>query len=168
MALCRQFPDRKESLLDTGDGMFVVLEGIQDPGNLGTIFRSAEAAGLSGIIMDENTCDVYNPKVVRATMGAIFRVKFMVSSDLLKTVEEIKQKGGQVFAAHLEGSIPYDEADYHGLSAILIGNEGNGLSDTITAAATTRIRIPMEGKVESLNAAMAATILMYEAKRQRK
>ena len=125
--------------------LIVALENLQDPGNLGTIFRSAEAAGVTCILMDADTCDVYNPKVVRATMGAIFRVPFMVTSDLKGAVEDLHRKG----------------------TVFLIGNEGNGLSDEMAMQANMRIRIPMKGKVESLNASVAASVLLFEAMRQR-
>lgn len=146
----------------------LVLEDIQDPGNLGTMFRTGEGAGISGIIMSRGTVDVFNPKVVRSTMGSIFRVPFYVAEDLPGTIRLLQSHGVTPYAAHLQGSCSYEEPDYTKPSAFLIGNEGNGLSDEIADLADCRIRIPMEGKVESLNAAIAATLLMYEAARQRR
>ncbi len=148
--------------------LLLVLENLQDPGNLGTIFRTAEAAGVSGILLSKGTADVTSPKAVRATMSAIFRVKFCYTEDLGAELAAWKKRGIRLYAAHLDESIPYDAPDYRGGSAFLIGNEGNGLTDETTALADQKIRIPMEGKIESLNAAMSAGILLYEAYRQRR
>ena len=147
---------------------FVILDRLQDPGNLGTIFRTAEAAGIDGILMDNETVDIYNPKVVRSTMGAIFRVPFMYTDDLKSSIDELKKSGVKVFAAHLNGEKYYDEADYQNPSAFIIGNESAGISDEIAACADELIKIPMKGSVESLNASVAASILMYELSRQRR
>lgn len=146
----------------------LITEGIQDPGNLGTMFRTGEGAGITGMILNKTTVDVFNPKTIRSTMGSIYRVPFVVSEDLSGTLAELKAAGVQLYAAHLKGSLSYDEPDYRKSTGFLIGNEGNGLSDEIAGLADTYIRIPMEGKVESLNAAIAATLLMYEVKRQRR
>lgn len=168
LAVVKAFSYTEEEVFSDENGVYVLLENLQDPGNLGTIFRSAEAAGISGVIMDEACCDVYNPKVIRSTMGSFLRMKFIVVPDLKETVRNIKARGGRAYAAALQGSVPYDTPDYRGLSAFLIGNEAKGLTEELIAASGEAVRIPMSGRVESLNAAMAATILMYEAKRQRK
>ena len=139
----------------------MVLEDIQDPGNLGTIFRTAEGAGASGIILSEGCVDIYNPKTVRATMGSLYRMPFIYSHELSETIGKLKAAGLTVYAAHLKGERSYDEIDYSD-SAFLIGNEGNGLKDETAALADTYIRIPMEGSLESLNASVAASVLMYE------
>lgn len=144
----------------------VLLENLQDPGNLGTILRTAEAAGITGIILNKGTVDPYSPKVIRATMGAVFRVPFVITDDLPSVVTLLKAQGISVCASHLGGDVFYAR-DYCGPTAFLIGNEGNGLSDEITALADHKIKIPMCGEVESLNAAAAATVLCYEALRQR-
>ncbi len=141
--------------------LVMVLEDIQDPGNLGTIFRTAEGAGASGIILSEGCVDIYNPKTVRATMGSLYRMPFIYSHELSETIGKLKAAGLTVYAAHLKGECPYDEIDYAD-SAFLIGNEGNGLKDETAELADTYIRIPMEGSLESLNASVAASILMYE------
>ena len=146
----------------------MVLETLQDPGNLGTIIRMAEAAGITGIVMNNETCDVYNPKVVRSTMGAIFRVPFLYTADLEGTIGELKAKGVRTYAAHLDGKESYDKFDFTAPSAFMIGNESNGLSERIAALADEKIIIPMLGKVESLNAAIAASILSFELARQRR
>lgn len=146
----------------------LVLESIQDPGNLGTMFRTGEGAGITGVILNRTTVDVYNPKTIRSTMGSIYRVPFVITDDLPQTLIEIKKTGVKLYAAHLRGTMSYDEPDYQKECGFLIGNEGNGLSDEIADMADSYIRIPMEGKVESLNAAIAATLLMYEVNRQRR
>ena len=145
---------------------FLALDHLQDPGNLGTILRTAEAAGVTGIIMSRECVDIYNPKVIRSTMGAIFRVPFVIADSLPEVIFQLKQNGVSVYAGHLKGDVFYKQ-DYRDGSAFLIGNEGNGLTDEITALADHKIKIPMKGKVESLNAAVSATILMYETMRQR-
>ena len=117
--------------------------------------------------MSRNTADMVNPKTIRATMGAVYRVPFCYVEDLKAVVEQMRAAGIQTCAAHLQGKHTYTQECSSAKTAFLIGNEGNGLSDDITALATCKIRIPMEGKVESLNAAVSAAILMYEAKRQR-
>lgn len=155
------------NILNKSNGLLIFLENLQDPGNLGTILRTAEAAGCTGIIADKNTVDLFNPKVVRSTMGAAFRMPY-VSVDTLKSAVEAAKKAGVTFyAAHLGGTKSCYEFDYKKPTAFLIGNEGNGLTDETAALADEKIIIPMEGKAESLNAAMATGILIYEAKRQR-
>ena len=148
--------------------LLMVLETIQDPGNLGTILRAGEGAGVTGVVMDANTADIYNPKVIRSTMGSVLRMPFVYAEDLHETLETLKQKKVRLFAAHLKGKNAYDLEDYTGDTAVLIGNEANGLTDETAAMADTYVRIPMEGRVESLNAAVAASVLMFEAARQRR
>ena len=146
----------------------LVLESIQDPGNLGTMLRTGEGAGISGVIMNKSTVDIFSPKVVRATMGSLYRVPFYIAEDFAQTIGELKRQGVSVYAAHLKGEKSYDKPDYTKGTAFLVGNEGNGLTEETAKLADMYIRIPMEGQVESLNAAIAATLLMYEAYRQRR
>lgn len=150
------------------DPHILVLEDIQDPGNLGTMFRTAEAAGVTGILMSRDCVDIYNPKVVRSTMGAIFRMPFVYVDDLAQSVGKMKRQEIRVYAAHLEGKHAYDKEDYRGGTAFLIGNEGNGLRTETAECADVWIRIPMAGRAESLNAAVAAAVLMFEVSRQRR
>lgn len=154
--------DRKKAPL------LVLLEDLQDPGNLGTILRAGEGAGVDGIILTRQTADIFNPKVIRATMGAIYRVPFFIVDTLVETIALLKKKGVAVYAAHLDDSVAYDTPDYTLPTAFLIGNEGKGLRRETAACTTQYIKIPMAGQVESLNAAMAAVILMYEAARQKR
>ena len=160
--------DVKKLTDGTENPLFILLENLQDPGNLGTILRTAEGAGVTAVIMSSDTVDIYNPKVIRSTMGSIYRVPFVYTENLSETVEWLKSAGVNIYAAHLAGVKDYDEADYSHASGFLIGNEAKGLSDEISAKADCYIRIPMQGKVESLNASVASALLMYEAFRQRK
>ena len=148
--------------------LILVLENIQDPGNLGTMIRTAEGAGVTGIVMTADTVDIYNPKVIRSTMGAMYRMKFAYVSDIEEAVIALRSRNITTYAAHLKGEGFYDEADYTGGTAFLIGNEGNGLTDKASEMSDKLIKIPMEGALESLNAAVSAAILMYEASRQRR
>ena len=148
--------------------LLLALENLQDPGNLGTILRTAEGAGVSGILMSEGCVDIYNPKVIRSTMGAVYRVPFCYARDFNAALLAWRKRGIRVYATHLKGSVCYDHCDYTGPSAFLIGNESKGLSEACAACADQNIKIPMAGQVESLNAAVAAAIVMYEAARQRR
>lgn len=156
-----------ELLLRTETPLLMVLEDLQDPGNLGTIIRTAEAAGITGVIMSAGTVDLFNPKTIRATMGSVFRVPFLCVDDLPQIVEKLHQGGISVYAAHLKGKLYYDDVSFLGPTAFLVGNEGNGLAEGTASLADQYLKIPMEGRIESLNAAVAASLFMYEAHRQR-
>lgn len=157
-----------EQLLKAELPLLMVLEDLQDPGNLGTIIRTGEAAGVTGVIMSAGTVDLFNPKTIRATMGSVFRVPFLYVDDLPRTVERLCQGGISVYAAHLKGKVYYDNFSFIEPTAFLVGNEGNGLTGETAARADQYLKIPMEGRIESLNAAVAASLLMYEAHRQRR
>ena len=148
--------------------LLMVLENLQDPGNLGTILRTGEGAGVTGILLSRDTVDIYNPKTIRSTMGSIYRMPFFYAEDLGEAVKELKREGIALYAAHLKGTKDYDAPDYRAGCGFLIGNEGNGLTEELASQADEYIRIPMCGKVESLNAAVASAVLMYEAYRQRR
>jgi TrmH family RNA methyltransferase len=130
--------------------------------------RTGEGAGVTGVIMSRTTVDLFNPKTIRSTMGSLYRVPFLIAEDLVETIAQLKADGVKMYAAHLKGTLSYDEPDYTGACGFLIGNEGNGLRDEVADAADTYIRIPMAGQVESLNAAISAGLLMYECSRQRR
>jgi TrmH family RNA methyltransferase len=157
-----------EQMLDREHTLLLILENIQDPGNLGTMLRTGEGAGITGVIASNDTVDLYNPKTVRSTMGSIYRIPYLVAQDWEGTLRAVKDKGVTLYAAHLQGSVVYDEPDYTKACAFLIGNEGNGLTDATAALADARVRIPMAGQVESLNAAVSASLLTYECSRQRR
>ena len=145
----------------------IIIEDMQDPGNLGTIIRTSEGAGISGIILSKNTVDLFSPKVIRATMGSIFRVPIYIAEDLHSVIKKLKENNIKIYAAHLRGKKNYFDVDFKGKSAFMIGNEGSGLTDDIANLADELIHINMEGKLESLNAAMATGIISYEIYRQR-
>lgn len=149
-------------------GTLLLLENLRDPGNLGTIIRTAEAAGVSGVILSKESVDIYNPKVIRSTMGAVYRVPFLYVEDFMVLLKELREREVRLLAAHLKGKKNFDQADYTGKVGILIGNEANGLSEEASGLANEKVLIPMAGNVESLNAAVAAALLMYEAFRKQK
>lgn len=138
----------------------LLLDGIQDPGNLGTIIRTAEAAGCDMVIMSEDCADIFNPKVIRSTMGSIFRVPFF-SDDLVSVIEALKAENIAVYGAALEDSENFYEVSFGAKTAVVIGNEGNGISRSVLNSVNARIRIPMKGQVESLNAAVSAALILY-------
>lgn len=156
-----------EELLAVCDGLYLVLENLQDPGNLGTIIRTGEGAGISGVIMSRDTVDIFNPKTIRSTMGSIYRVPFLYVETLTEVLKEMKKRKITTYAAHLSGKEYYSTFSFKGGTAFLIGNEGNGLQKETADLADNYLKIPMEGQVESLNAAIAASLLIYEAHRQR-
>ncbi len=156
-----------EELLERPNPCFVLLENLQDPGNLGTILRTGEGAGITGVIMSAGTVDIYNPKTIRATMGSVYRVPFLYADDLAEVMDKLHEKGVHTYAAHLKGEVFYDSFSFKEPTAFLIGNEGNGLTKELADKAESYLKIPMEGQVESLNAAVATALLMYETHRQR-
>jgi len=157
-----------EEILNNPNANLMLLEDIRDPGNLGTILRTAEGAGVTGVILNSSCVDIYNPKVIRATMGSIYRVPFYYVNDFYSVLLELKNYHIPIFAAHLSGKEYYSEEYFRDKCALLIGNEANGLTEEASKLADYLVKIPMAGKVESLNAAVAAAILMYEVARQRR
>lgn len=157
-----------DDILTGKEPLIMVLEDIQDPGNAGTVIRTGEGAGISGVILTRTSVDITNPKVIRSTMGSIYRIPFLYVEDVISLKKVFREKRIRSYAAHLAGKNYYDEEDYRQGTAFFIGNEGNGLTEEAASAADCLVRIPMSGQVESLNAAMAAGILMYEAARQRR
>ena len=168
LCVVEQFHYNMEDLLSGPAPLLLILENIQDPGNLGTMLRTGEGAGIDGVIMSRDTVDLYNPKTIRSTMGSVYRVPFCYTGDLAGTIARIRKEKIRVYAAHLEGKQWYTQPDYREGAAFLIGNEGNGLREETARLADSYIKIPMEGQVESLNAGIASAILMYEAQRQRR
>ena len=168
LCIVRQQASDLPTLLRAEKPLLLLLENLQDPGNLGTILRTAEGAGVTGVILSKGCVDLYNPKTIRSTMGSVYRVPTLYTEDLCQTVEVLKKHGIRSYAAHLKGANFYDQENYQSGTAFLIGNEGNGLTEELTEKADTLIRIPMEGQLESLNAGVASAILMYEAYRQRR
>lgn len=143
----------------------LILENLQDPGNLGAIIRTADASGVDSIAVSEGTVDIYNPKVLRSTMGSIFHIPIIKMNNMIEYIDSLIVQKFEVFAAHPYGQKNCYEANMKQKTAIVIGNEANGVSDRVLDKCT-QIKIPMKGKAESLNASVAATILMYERLRQ--
>lgn len=158
----------KEALMKREQGVWIALEDLRDPGNLGTILRTAEAAGVTGVVLSSSSVDIYNPKVIRSTMGAVFRMPHFYTEDFFWILEEFKRNGASVYAAHLKGEQYYDEPSYQGKTIIMIGNEANGLTDEAAQRADCLVKIPMEGKAESLNASVATALFVYEVYRKRR
>lgn len=143
----------------------VVLDGVQDPGNVGTIIRTADAAGLDGVLLTNQCADVFSPKVLRATMGSIFRMNLRTTDDLPGELTKLREKGYSILSSQLDGTPFYEREKVAEQFALVIGNEGNGVSEQVQQTATHRVRLPMRGGAESLNAAIAAAIMMYELMR---
>lgn len=152
--------------IDYSQDIIVALDDVQDPGNLGTILRTVDSIGLKQILVSKGTADSYNPKVVRATMGAIFRVKIIECEDLQKTLKEIKKHKFKIVVSSLQTDNSIYDINYY-KKVIIIGNEANGIEAEIQEIADEKIKIPMLGKTESLNASVATGIILYEYVRQK-
>lgn len=155
-----------ELRIDYSDDMIVILDDIQDPGNLGTIIRTLDSANLKQVIVSKDTTDCYNPKVVRSTMGAIFRVKVIVQEDWEELKRKLKREKFEILATSLENDASIYDISYQ-KKAIVIGNEANGVSEEWIKLADKKVKIPMLGKTESLNASVATSIIVYEYVRQK-
>jgi TrmH family RNA methyltransferase len=149
------------------EGLLVILDSIKDPGNLGTIIRTADAAGCAGVIVPEGCVDVYNPKVLRSTMGSLFHVPVYFTQSITYALNTAKEQGFLLCASHLEGSVSIYETDLSKNVALIIGSEAHGISEESRKKADVLIRIPMQGRAESLNASIAAGVIIFEAMRQR-
>ena len=156
----------KDTEIDYSEDIILALDGIQDPGNLGTILRTADSVKLKQIIVTKNTADSYNPKVVRSTMGAILRIKIIETENLAKTLKEAKKNKFKIVATSLDTNESIYDISYN-KKVIVIGNEANGVSKEIQELADNRVKIPMLGKTESLNASVATGIMLYEYVRQK-
>ncbi len=154
---------KREQLLDYENPFLLLLEDIQDPGNLGSMIRTAEGAGVTGVVMSKGCADLFQPKTIRSTMGSVFRVPFLVVDDMPAFAKELKRGGFVVAGTHLSGDVSYTEAPYEMPCAVIIGNEGKGMSERLARECSLLLKIPMEGRVESLNAAAAAAVVLYAA-----
>lgn len=148
--------------------LLVVCAGVRDPGNLGAVMRSAAAAGADGLVCCERTADPYNPKVVRASAGAIFELPLVIAGGAATVASELSAAGFRSFATTAEGGTDYGLADLSGDVALVLGNEANGLPDELASVFDGRLTIPMLGRAESLNVAMTATIICHEIARRRR
>ena len=156
----------EEKEINYNEDVIVVLDDIQDPGNIGTILRTLDSIGLSQVIISKKSGDVYNSKVVRSTMGAIFRVKIIESENLVETLKIIKKHKFKVISTSLDTDKNMYDVEYKKV-AIVMGNEANGVSKEIQEMSDEKIKIPMIGKTESLNVSVATAVVLYEYVRQK-
>lgn len=157
-----------EEVLGKENPFLVILDSIQDPGNMGTIIRTADACGADGVVLAGGCVDAYNPKTLRSTMGSIFRIPIVKTGNLPELLGILKKKGIRSFAGHLKGERHHFDSDYTKPSALIIGNEANGIKEDALPFIDELVSIPMPGRAESLNASVAAGIMMYEVVRQRR
>ena len=166
IAVCRQKHTQLEKLLTPG-GFMLMGERLNDPGNIGTLIRTAAAAGATGIILTEGSADIYNPKVLRAAAGAVLRIPIATDVSLNKAVSQLKNAGYAIYATHPRGdALPYT-LDLKKSFCWLVGNESHGLTENAINLADAKVRLPMADDIESLNASIAGGVLLYEAVRQR-
>ena len=156
-----------KKVLRSKNPLIVFCTGVQDPGNLGTIIRTADAMGAACVILSRGTVDLYNPKVVRSTMGSIFHLPIIQNVEVAETIELLKKNDIKIIALDLSGQKDYFALEYN-QSAILVGNEGAGLPKEVIGLCDETVKIPMPGKAESLNVGVSTAIVLYEALRQRR
>ena len=168
MAIVKMADKKLDEITLKTDGFYLILESLQDPGNLGTIIRTAHAFNVDGVFLTKGTVDLYSPKVVRATMSSLFHVPIVMDEEVSSYMTALEDKGITLYATHLsEKAKPIHETTFKGGVGIIIGNEGNGISDTVKEATHEHIIIPMPGGCESLNASVATSICLYEVMRER-
>ena len=158
--------ENKKVELEDKEGFYVLIDKLQDPGNVGTIIRTAHASGALGIITTKGTVDVYNDKTLRSTMGSIFNIP-VIEDDDLELMRGLKSMGFKLIVSSLDTDNNFYDIDLIGKIIIAVGNEGNGISEEVYALGDEKVKIPMPGGAESLNAAVSASIMMYEAVRQK-
>ena len=166
LAVVKRYAYQLEDL-QRENGLWIVLENLQDPGNAGTILRTADACGASGILCTKGTVDFYNSKVVRSAMGSLFHIPFVTVESIDVADRFAKSQKAELVGTHLRTANTHFDIDYTGPVAIIIGNEGSGMSDTAASMCTQLVKTPMPGQAESLNASVAAAVMMYEVLRQR-
>jgi len=167
LAVVKEFEHNLKGIIKGPKRLLVFCVGIQDPGNLGTIIRSADAANAGGVILSKETVDLYNPKVIRSSMGSVFHLPVVCGAETAPTLEMLKKNGVKVVSGYLKAKRKIWEVDLKGPVALLVGNEAAGLPKEITEYCDEVVSIPMPGRAESLNVAMSASIMLYEAVRQR-
>jgi RNA methyltransferase, TrmH family len=151
-----------DDLLKGNPQSILVLDEVGDPGNLGALIRTADAAGIDGVILSEKTVELYSPKVVRSTMGSIFHLRTAEKVDLVKSLRRLKEEGFKIIASAVKGGEPYHKVDYSGKVCLVVGNEIKGVRAEISKLTDKIANIPIYGKAESLNASVAGGILMYQ------
>lgn len=167
LAVCKKLQWDEGEVLRREKPFLLLAEGMQDPGNLGTVIRTADACGADAVFLSKGSVDLYNPKTLRATMGSLFHIPVFQGVSLEDAAGKLKKRGIPLYAAHLRGEVTPYALELENACAFLIGNEGRGLSEEGAALCSQWVRIPMPGRAESLNASVAAAVLMYEAVRQR-
>lgn len=161
LAICHKIPEKKIK------GNVLVLDDIQDPGNLGTMIRSAVAFGIPNILLSDHSVDVYNPKVIRSTEGMIFHVN-IIRGDIVNELKELKKENYQIIGSDVTGGIPIEKLNSKSDIALVIGSEGKGISKEVREVCESFVYIPMNAKCESLNASISASIFMYELAKDKK
>ena len=159
--------EKLSELLQTNNPLFLLLENTQDPGNLGTAIRTADAAGVTAIFISQGSVDVFNPKVMRSAAGSVFNLPFFTETDILFIIDKLKSNRIKVYAASLEGAVSLYSLNLTAGCAFVIGNEARGLKTETVKQCNAAVKIPIKGKAESLNAAIAGGVLLYEAVRQK-
>lgn len=167
VAVCKKLEWDIDAVLAKKAPFLLLAEELNDPGNLGTVIRTADACGADGIFLSKGSVDLYNPKVLRATMGSLFHVPVFQEIALDELAKELQERGIPLYAAHLRGDCTPYALDLQGACAFLIGNEARGLSEEAAALCHRLVKLPMPGRAESLNASIAAGVLLYEVVRQR-
>ena len=153
--------------IDRNSNILVYLDNIQDPGNVGTIIRTADAANISAVILTKGCVDLFSPKVLRSTMGSVFHMPIFEGMNINEIILQMRKSGYKIIASHLRGQINYYDEDLNGRIAIIVGNEANGISDETAELSDRLVKIPMPGRAESLNASVAASIMIYEIVRHK-
>ena len=167
IAICTVKKCRLEDILSLGKKCVVMCETLQDPGNIGTVIRTAHAADCGGVILTKGCCDLYNPKIVRATMSAMFSIPVVQGAESQMVIEYFRKSGYKIVAGALtEKAVDFYSADLSGKVLIIIGNEGNGVEDSTLSLCDSVLKIPMRSDAESLNAAVAGSVMVYEHYRQ--
>ncbi|MCL1843537.1 MAG: RNA methyltransferase [Defluviitaleaceae bacterium] len=166
IAVCEKIPHRLCNLLQPG-GFILMGECLNDPGNAGTLVRTAAAAGAAGAIFTQGSCDIFSPKVLRAAAGAVLRLPIISDAATATTLSELKSSGVQIFSAHPRGTVLPYELNLRESFCLLVGNESHGISKEAESLSDALVRLPMTHETESLNASAAGSILLYEAVRQR-
>lgn len=167
IAICKINKNSLENLKIDENSIFLILDRIMDPGNLGTIIRSADALGISAIFLSNGCVDLYNSKVLRSTMGSVFNIPIFTNCDIPKIITNLKKQNFKIVCTHLKGAKNVFEVSFLKKIAIIIGNEANGVLDEYINLADEIVKIPMVGNAESINASNATSIIFYEALRQR-
>ncbi len=167
IALCYMEKNTLKDISSLGKSCVVMCEALQDPGNIGTIIRTAHAADCGGVVLTKGCCDLYNPKIVRATMSGLFSIPVVQGEESKYVIEYFKAEGYKIVAGALtSNAVDFYDSDLSGKTLIIIGNEGNGVEKGTLALCDSVLKIPMRSDAESLNAAVAASVMMYEHYRQ--